>query len=138
MVKPVYGEIISPEERYVWVVTEYDKIVAHPLNKSTVDFLGIVDATGMRLTKIEVDPVKQLRACPNLYLASEHLPEEHAKIFYDNRRWNINFSEEIAVSLETLKEVWYPLLKLLEEHAYSIQFFTVIKDYLGLKDEEEE
>lgn len=138
MIRPAYGELISPEENYVWAVVEYDKIVTHPINKSTADFLEIVDATGMRLTKIEVDPVEQLKSFPNLYLASEHLPEEHAKIFYDNRRWNISFSEEVAVNLETFTSVWYPLLKLLKEHAYSIQFFTIIKDYLGLEDKEEE
>ena len=136
MVEPVVGEIMAPNEKHTWVRIIDGKLVVRNVNKYTMDFLELVNATGMQLVKIETDPVKQLTICTNLYFRNKHVPNEYAKIFWNGHNWNISFSEEVALNCKSMAEVFYPLLKLLEDHIYAIQFHNIIKEYLGLEEED--
>lgn len=138
MVNPVSGEIMPPNEKHTWVRIVDGKLVVRHINKHTMDFLELVEATGMQLVKIETDPIKQLTTCPNLYFRNKYIPNEYAKIFYDNNHWNISLSEKVALNCKSMAEVFYPLLRLLEDHVYAIQFHNIVKEYLGLNDKKEE
>ena len=112
MVEPVVGEIIAPNKGYTWVAIIDGKLVYRNINEHTMEFLKLVEATGMQLVKIETDPEKQLNLCPNLYFRNKYISDEHAKVFWDKKRWNISFSEGFALDCKSISDTIYPLLKL--------------------------
>ena len=137
MVDPKEGRLIYPNSKHAWVRINNDKIAVMFLHGDTVTFLEAIHRlymhSDLELAKVEIHSV----LFPELYFEDPVFKSRSANVYYEDRHWNFQTSEAVILDANTIKEAVLPFLTFMDEHAIGVDY-KMVKEYLGLKDEEEE
>ena len=135
MVDPVDGKVIYPHTDRMWARSVNNEVKLIRITDYTRIFLDELEnlriATGLKLTDIQFHSV----LFPELFFED---PERGAyvRVFYKDKYWYMQ-TDRICLNGKAMKEAVVPFLTFMDEYAVRVDY-KMIKEYLGLKDEEEE
>ena len=137
MVEPKDGKLIRPSSKYMWARIDNGEVTVIFLQENTVAFLEELNRlythNDLKLVKVELHSV----LFPTLYFEDPVFKSRSANVYYEDRHWNFQTSEAVILDVNTIKETVLPFLTFMDEHAIGVDY-KMVKEYLGLKDEEEE
>lgn len=135
MVEPVDGKIIYPHADRMWARSVNNEVKLIRITEHTCIFLDIIESlhkvAGLKLTDIQFHSV----LFPELFFEGGK-PNGYAMVFYEDNCWNIQ-PAQLYLNSKIMKEAVVPLLEFLDKYAVRVDY-KMVKEYLGLKDEEEE
>lgn len=135
MVDPVDEKVIYPYADRMWARSVNNEVKLIRITDNTSIFLDEIDSlhkeAGLKLTDIHLHSV----LFPDLFFEG-HECGTHVRVYYDDHCWNIQ-ADRICLNSKAIKEAVVPFLEFMDEHAIGVNY-KMVKEYLGLKDEEEE
>lgn len=135
MVEPVDGKIIYPHADRMWARSVNNEVKLIRITDYTRIFLDEIEdlhiETGLKLTDVHTFSV----IFPELFFED---PEHGAYVwvFYKDECWNMQ-TDRICLNGKAMKKAVVPFLEFLDKDAGRVDY-KMVKEYLGLKDEEEE
>lgn len=135
MIEPVDGKVIYPYADRMWARSVDNEVKLIRITQNTGTFLDMIEslykATGLKLTDIQLHSV----LFPELFFEDRKY-DRYARVFYDDHCWNIQTSC-LYLNSKVMKKEVVPFLEFMDEHAVGVNY-KMVKEYLGLKDEEED
>lgn len=135
MIDPVDGKVIYPYADRMWARSVNNEVKMIRITQNTGTFLDMIEslykATDLKLTDIQLHSV----LFPELFFEDRKY-DKYARVFYGDRCWNIQTSC-LYLNSKVMKKEVVPFLEFMDEHAIGVDW-KMVKEYLGLKDEEEE
>lgn len=132
---PVDGKVIYPCVDHIWVRSVDNEVKTICIKGYTRTFLNMIESF------YEVANLKLVEVHTHSVLFPEFFFKDDrrygcAVVFYEDECWNIQ-TGPYYLNSKAMKEIVLPFLTFLDEDAGRVDYKTV-KEYLGLKDKEEE
>lgn len=135
MIDPVDGKVIYPYADRMWARSVNNEVKMIRITEHTCIFLDEIEslykATELKLTDVHFDSA----LFPEFFFEDRKYGR-YARVFYSEHCWNIQTSG-LYLNSKAMREAVVPFLEFLDGHAVRVDY-KMVKEYLGLKDEEEE